>query len=65
MLLLINNLHEKSITGGQDRRNFDVTPAICSLLLFYNFTFMLHKKCKFVFIQSDMCIFFMYIINPV
>ena len=23
MLLLVNNLHEKSITGGQDRRNFE------------------------------------------
>ena len=23
MLLLVNNLHEKSITGSQDRRNFE------------------------------------------
>ena len=31
MLLLDNNLHEKSITGSQDRRNFDSARAICNL----------------------------------
>ena len=60
MVLLMNNLHEKSITESQDRQNFDSTSTICNLHLCYNFAPVLHGKCTCFQPVKSMLFFYMY-----
>lgn len=41
MLLLINNLHQESITKSQDRQSFNSMHAICNMALCDNFVLVL------------------------
>ena len=41
MLLLINNLHQESITKSQDRQSFNNVHAICNMALCDNFALVL------------------------
>ena len=50
MLLLVNNVNEKSITENQDGRNFEC--AFCNLHSCYNFALMLHENAL-VLSQSE------------
>ena len=53
MLLLVNNVNEKSITENQDGRNFLMLAcAFCNLHSCYNFALMLHENAL-VLSQSE------------
>ena len=53
MLLLVNNVNEKSITENQDGRNFECLHALfCNLHSCYNFALMLHENAL-VLSQSE------------
>ena len=56
MMLLVNNLHEKRITEGQDGRNIGSARAFILVAT-------LHMKNTIVFSQSDACDFLSFILS--
>ena len=53
MMLLVNNLHEKRITEGQDGRNIGSARAFILVATLHS----CHMKNTIVFSQSDACDF--------
>ena len=59
MMLLVNNLHEKRITEGQDGRNIGSARAFILVATLHS----CHMKNTIVFSQSDACDFFSFILS--
>ena len=59
MMLLVNNLHEKRITEGQDGRNIGSARAFILVATLHS----CHMKNTIVFSQSDACDFLSFILS--
>ena len=59
MMLLVNNLHEKRITEGQDGRNIGSACAFILVATLHS----CHMKNTIVFSQSDACDFLSFILS--
>ena len=59
-LLLDNNLHEKKITVGQGRRNFETVGTVCNFHSCYKFVLVLHENAIVLSLQKPV-IFSMYV----
>ena len=59
MMLLVNNLHEKRITEGQDGRNIGSARAFILVATFHS----CHMKNTIVISQSDACDFLSFILS--
>ena len=64
MLLLDNNVHEKTSWRVKIKKICKCLQAICNLHSCYNFALVLHENVL-IFNQSNTCNFFMYIITIV
>ena len=63
MLLLINNLHEKSIKESQDRQNVDRSHTLFVICTCVTILHLCYMKNVFSFSQSNTSNSFMYIIG--
>ena len=63
MLLLFNNLHEKSITESQDGLNLDSGKVLFVTCTHVTTLHLYHMKNALVVSQSEACNFFMSIIT--